>query len=294
MDYFHTEEICRKEFAKIRFAAGEYCPYCEHAEIYKFSGGKRYRCAGCKSDFSIKTGTIFGDSKLPLRKWFMAIYLLSSSAKGMSSIQLSKHLGVTQKTAWFMAHRIRKAHKQETRKLRGKVEADETYIGGKAKNMHSRRRREIMKGRGTYGKVPIFGLRTRTGKVRAQVIESTGMDTLHYQLKSNMARGATLYTDEWMGYNRLGRIYKRGVVQHGVGEYVRGKAHINGIESFWALFKRGYHGTYHSMSKKHLQRYVDEFVVRFNNRLNPPQRIFHGAVQSAADTGQLTYESLTA
>jgi len=294
MDYFRTEEICRREFAKIRFPSGEYCPYCEHNEIYKFSGGRRYRCAGCKQDFSIKTGTIFGDSKLPLRKWFIAIYLMRTSPKGISSLQLAKHVGVTQKTAWFMAHRIRKAHKQETRKLRGKVEADETYIGGKAKNMHARRRRQIFNGRGTVAKIPIFGLKTRTGKVRAHVIESADMETLHTRLKENVVKGATLYTDEWRGYNRLGRRFKRGVVQHGAGEYVRGNAHINGIESFWALFKRGYHGTYHSMSKKHLQRYVDEFVVRFNNRLNPPQRIFHGAIQSAADTTQLTYESLTA
>ena len=140
-DYFCDEATCVKHYTEIRFGNGEYCPHCGHTEIYKFSNGKRYRCAKCKQDFTIKTGTVFGESKLPLRKWFMAIYLLSTTSKGISSVQLAKHVGVTQKTAWFMAHRIREAHQQNKGQLFGKIEADETFIGGLSKNMHKSKRR---------------------------------------------------------------------------------------------------------------------------------------------------------
>src|ERR1039457_6262266 len=139
-DYFSSEEVCRQHFTAIRFADGEYCPHCGHTEIYTFKDGKRYRCAKCKQDVTIKTGTVFGESKLPLRKWFMAIYLLSTTSKGMSSVQVAKHVGVCQKTAWFMAHRIREAHQRNKGQLTGKIEADETFIGGLSKNMHKAKR----------------------------------------------------------------------------------------------------------------------------------------------------------
>src|SRR5271170_5904596 len=154
-DFFHDEETCVKHFASIRFANGEYCPHCGHTEVYAFKGGKRYRCASCKQDFTIKTGTVFGESKLPLRKWFIAIYLLSNTSKGMSSVQLAKHVGVTQKTAWFMAHRIREAHQQNRGQLFGRVEADETFIGGLSKNMHKKKREAKINGTGGTDKTPV-------------------------------------------------------------------------------------------------------------------------------------------
>src|SRR5271170_3971022 len=155
-DYFCDEETCRKHYAGIRFGNGEYCPHCGHTEIYTFKGGKRYRCASCKQDFTIKTGTVFGESKWPLRKWFMAIYLLSTTSKGISSVQLAKHVGVTQKTGWFMDHRIRKAMKENKGQLFGTVEVDETYVGGLAKAMHKDKRRT--QGTGGVGKVAVMGM----------------------------------------------------------------------------------------------------------------------------------------
>jgi transposase-like protein len=279
--------------ANVRFADGESCPYCRHCKIYTFSDGKRYRCAKCRQDFSIKTGTIFESSRLPLRKWFIAIYLLTNTGKGISSIQLAKHLGVTQKTAWFMAHRIREGNQQPKHKLTGTVEADETYIGGKAKNMHAKRRRRVITGTGTSNKIPIFGIKTRDGKVRAKVINQVDASTLHRAVLVNVQKGATLYTDEHRGYNGLGNNYRRGVVQHGIGEYVKGDCHTNGIESFWSLFKRGYHGVYHYMSKKHLQRYVNESVFRFNLRFENMDAVFQTAIKHLVSTPQLSYERLT-
>lgn len=247
-DYFCDEETCRKHYAEIRFGNGGYCPHCGHKEIYTFKDGKRYRCASCKQDFTIKTGTVFGESKLPLRKWFMAIYLLSTSSKGISSVQLAKHAGVTQKTAWFMAHRIREAHQQNKGQLFGTIEADETYIGGKAKNMHAKIRKVKITGTAGVNKIPVLGMKSRDGEVRAQVIEKTGTETIHPIINANVAAGSTLYSDEWCAYRNLKGL-NHGVVRHSIKEFTNGDCHTNGIESFWALFKRGYHGVYHQMSK---------------------------------------------
>jgi transposase-like protein len=292
-DFFHSEEVCLQHYTATRFANGEYCPHCNHREIYSFKGGKRYRCASCKKDFTIKTGTLFGESKLPLRKWFTAIYLLSTTSKGMSSVQLAKHVGVTQKTAWFMAHRIRAAHHQKTEKLTGTIEADECYLGGKAKNMHAKKRREVITGTGGINKVPVFGIKTRDGEIRAIVVENTDSSTLHPLIKQHVAAGSTLYTDEHRAYNGLSKDYVRGIIRHGASEFVKGDCHTNGIESFWAVFKRGYHGVYHQMSKKHLQRYVNEFAFRFNQKANPMQRVFSDVVQRVANHRQLPYKILT-
>jgi transposase-like protein len=292
-DYFCDEATCVKHFTSIRFANGEYCPHCGHTEIYAFSSGKRYRCKSCKQDFTIKTGTVFGESKLPLRKWFMAIYLLSTTSKGISSVQLAKHVGVTQKTGWFMDHRIRKAMQQNRGQLFGRVEADETFIGGLSKNMHRHKREAKIKGTGGTDKTPIFGLRSRTGEVRAKVVNSVGMADLHKEINENVAIGSTLYTDQWVAYRGL-RQYVRGVVNHGAREYVKGDCHTNGIESFWALFKRGYHGVYHQMSRKHLQRYLNEYAFRLNRRNRSMQSIFSEIVATVMNTKQLPYKELIA
>src|SRR5208282_1964851 len=168
-DYFHDEATCVEHFTESRFRNGEYCPHCHHDKIYKCANGKRYHCAKCKQDFTIRTKTVFGDSKLPLRKWYMAVYLLATSGKGISSVQLAKHVGVTQKTGWFIDHRIRSAMKQNKGQLFGKVEADETFIGGLSKNMHKKKRLAAIKGTGGMDKTPIFGMKNRGGEVRAKV-----------------------------------------------------------------------------------------------------------------------------
>jgi transposase-like protein len=292
-DYFHDEETCVKHFTSIRFRNGEYCPHCGHIEIYTFRNGKRYRCAKCKQDFTIKTGTVFGESKLPLRKWFIAIYLLSNTSKGISSVQLAKHVGVTQKTGWFMDHRIRKAMTQNKGQLFGQVEADETFIGGLSKNMHRKQRELAIKGTGGTGKAAIFGLKSRTGEVRAQVVKSVGSVHIHPAIKEHVAPGTTLYTDQWVAYRGL-RQYVRQMVNHGMKEYVKGDCHTNGIESFWALFKRGYHGIYHQMSKKHLQRYVNEYAFRWNRKGQSMQDIFSELIAKMSESSKLPYKELTA
>ncbi|MGA2233840.1 MAG: IS1595 family transposase, partial [Tepidisphaeraceae bacterium] len=238
-DYFKDEAVCVAHFTESRFRGGEYCPHCKHDKIYKCANGKRYHCANCKQDFTIRTGTVFGESKLPLRKWFMAVYLLSTTSKGISSVQLAKHLGVTQKTAWFMAHRIRAAATQSTTPLSGRCEADECYVGGLARNMHKDKRKNI--GTGGAGKTPIIGVVQRGGDVKATVAENLKNETLVANVADKVEKGSFVYTDEHCGYSGLHRLgYLHNRVRHSRLEFVVGDAHTNTIESFWALFKRGY------------------------------------------------------
>jgi transposase-like protein len=294
MDYFCDEATCVRHFTESRFRDGEYCPHCHHKKIYKCGNGKRYQCAKCKQDFTICTKTVFGDSKLPLRKWYIAVYLLATSNKGISSVQLAKQVGVTQKTAWFMAHRIRAAKVQGKRQLSGTVEVDETYIGGLEKNKSASRRVKGAQGRSTKSKKPVVGIIQRAGEVRAAVVDRVTMATVEDQVKANVAELTKLDTDDFLSYARLGRSFPHTAVSHSNGEYVRGDAHTNTIESFWALFKRGYNGVYHWMSKKHLQRYVNEFTFRFNCRSNEMQTVFGEVVQRMADTKKLGFKELTA
>jgi transposase-like protein len=288
-DYFRDEATCVQHFTATRFAHGEYCPHCGHGKIHLFANGKRYRCAGCKQDFTIRTNTVFGESKLSLRKWFMAVYLLSTTSKGISSVQLAKHVGVTQKTAWFMAHRIRKAHQQNKGLLTGTIEADETYVGGKEANKHASKRMHA--GRGGVGKAVVFGAVSRDGEVRAKVIPVADSIRLHESVKETVAKGSRLYTDDHRGYRLKG--FKHRTVKHSDREYVDGIVHTNSVESFWALFKRGYHGVYHQMSKKHLGRYLDEFTFRFNRRKDAMQNVFADVVTGIAESTKLPYKTLT-
>lgn len=291
IEHFKDEETCRKHFAAIRFQNGEYCPHCGHGTIYTFSGGKRYRCAACKQDFTIKTGTIFSESKLPIKKWFIAIYLLSTTSKGISSVQLAKHVGVTQKTAWFMDHRIRKAMKQNGGQMFGPVEVDETFVGGLEKNKHKSKRKHL--GTGGVGKTAVFGMKSRTGAIKAEVVTGVSSGDLQPLIKLNIVEGSQVYSDSWVGYRGLCG-YQHTVVNHSGGVYVLGNAHTNGIESFWALFKRGYHGVYHWMSRKHMQRYVDEFVFRLNLKGSDLKTVFSAVVAKVSESTKLPYKELIA
>lgn len=291
LDYFKDEETCVQHFIKIRFRDGAYCPHCGHKDVYQFQDGKRYRCAKCKQDFTIKTKTVFGESKLPLRKWFIAIYLLTTTSKGISSVQLAKHAGVTQKTAWFMDHRIRAALKQNKGQLFGTVEVDETFIGGLEKNKHKSKR--LHRGTGGVGKTPVFGLAQRAGEIRAVVSEKVNMITAERHIATHVKIGTKLNTDDCVAYARIKRLFPHEFVSHANGEYARGDVHTNTLESFWALFKRGYHGVYHQMSKKHLQRYVDEFAFRWNVRPSTLQEVFSDVVLRVANSSVLSYKTLT-
>lgn len=293
LSYFKDEETCRDYFEQIRFQDGEYCPHCGNTLVYRFSNGKRFRCSACKKDFTIKTGTVFGESKVSMKKWFIAIYLLTTSKKGISSVQLAKQIGVTQKTAWFMDHRIRKALKQNKLQLFGHVEMDETYIGGKEKNKHQSKRVKGTQGRNLKTKTPVFGMIQRKGDVKAKVVENVKMKTLEKEIVEHIKIGTKLYTDELLSYSRIGSLYPHESVKHGKGEYCREDIHSNSIESFWALFKRGYYGIYHTMSKKHLQKYVDEFVYRFNYRSAELENIFPDLLNKVSNSNRLTYKNLT-
>lgn len=275
------EKTCREYFASIRFANGDFCPLCKHPKIFRFKDG-RYRCAGCRKDFTIKTGTIFGESKIPLRKWFIAIYLLTTRKKGVSSIELAEQVGVSQKTAWFMDHRIREAMKQGGGKLSGIVEIDETYIAGK----HQRKD-------GFRKKAAVLGMIERGGKIKAYQIPNRQTHIIFNKVREHISLGAFIMTDEASVYKKLPKIgYRRGGVKHYKKEWARGEIYTNSIESFWALFKRGHHGIYHSMSKKHLQRYIDEFVFRFNVRAEDMATKFESLIQKVSECGTLSYKEL--
>lgn len=269
LTYFENEQVCREYLEIIRWEGVLECPYkdCVGGRISKFKDGKRYKCSACQRTYSIKVGTIFEDSKIELRKWFAGIYLITSHKKGISSCQLARDLGVTQKTAWYMNHRVRHSLGLEPEdKLTGVIEADETFVGGLEANKHKSKRTEGTQGRSVQTKQPVVGVVSRGGELRAKLIPDTKGANLRRFVYDNVARGSQLNTDEWYGYKGLEKIFGHSIVKHNENKYVDGNCHTNTMEGFWSLLKRGIVGIYHSMSAKHLQKYVDEFVFRYNTR----------------------------
>jgi transposase-like protein len=268
-DYFNTEDKCKQAIAQERWGEGAaVCPYCGHTHTYVCADG-RYSCPNCHKKFNVTVGTIFENTKVSLRKWFMAMYLVSSHKKGVSSHQLSRDIKVTQKTAWFMLHKIRGLYGQsDSVSLNGEVEMDEMYLGGRETNKHESKRTEGTQGRSTKTKTPIFGMIEREGKVIAMKVENTQGATLMPIVSQFVESGSTTYTDEASIYHKLEQNgYNHVFVNHGQREYVRAKdIHTNSIEGFWAHFKRVVFSTYHCVSKDYLQRYIDEQVYRWNTR----------------------------
>ena len=265
-DIFPTEDAAREWFESRIWPTGRCCGHCGSVRTCKASHAKMpYWCSDCRSYFSVRTGTALESSKLPLRKWAFAIYLEITSLKSVSSMKLHRDLDISQKAAWFMLHRIRETWKPHRgHSFSGPVEVDETYFGGKARNMHAHKREQVITGRGAVGKTAVIGAKDReTNRVTAEVIKDTGQITLQGFVSANVEPGAKVYTDDHAGYDGLPN---HETVRHSVKEYVNGQAHTNGIESFWAMLKRAHKGTFHKLSPKHLQRYVNEFAGKHNVR----------------------------
>jgi transposase-like protein len=288
--YFADKDTCTTFMAQIRWPEGVTCPVCESKEVSYLSTRFMWKCKACKKQFSVKVGSIMEDSPIGLDKWLAAIWMIANCKNGISSYEIHRALGITQKSAWFLLHRIRLAMQTGTfEKMSGTIEVDETYIGGLARFMHKNKRGNFG-GTGGTGKVAVMGLLERDGKVRAKVIADTKHATLQGEVREHVESGSEVFTDAHRSYFGLREDYIHQVIDH-AEEYVRGNVHTNGIENFWSLLKRGIKGTYVSVEPFHLFRYLDEQTFRFNNRKVKDADRFLSVVKSV--TGKrLTREEL--
>ena len=290
---FPTEESCIKYLEKHRWRGIITSPFDPTSKVYKCKKNNKYKCKNTNRYFNAKTGTIFENSKIPLQKWFWVLFAFSSDKKGISSYQIVRDIGITQKSAWFVLHRLRVGFECPIFKsmLGNEVEVDETYLGGSNPNRHWDKKVPRCQGRSWKDKTPILVMIERKGNVIAQVVPNTQKENLEPIIKENIKQGSNVYTDEWLAYNELYKTYKHEIVNHRIKQYVNGEASTNSAENFNSHLKRMIYGTYHWISKKHMQKYIDEFVLRFNTRKHEEKDRFNLALSSMVDK-RLTYQQL--
>jgi len=286
VEQFHDEERDRAYLESLRWPDGLKCPRCGSSKTSRaMKNGNNYNCDVCRYQFTVTAGTIFHDSHLPLRKWFLAVYLMIESKKGISANQLKRSLKVSYKTAWYLCHRIRKAMEEAKGQpqLDGTAEVDETFVGGK----YDRRRK-----RGPWEKQAVLGMIARHGRLEVKPVRSTGNKVLVPIVEDRVNKDATVITDEWAAYKTLDEEYRHEVVNHKAEEWVRGEAHTNTIENAWSLFKRSIIGSFHQISSKHVEAYLDEFEWRFNNRNNP--HLFRDTIIRLLNSPKLEFKEFIA
>ncbi len=283
IQYFANPQRCRDLLSAMRWPQGLACPKCNSLRHGFLKSRNVYQCKDCRKQYTAKLGTIFEDSPLPLDKWFCALWMITSAKNGVSSYEVHRALNVTQKTAWFMLHRLRLALQKGSidRKLMGDVEVDETYIGGQARNMHKDKQLKMKREEGFFRKAVVIGMLERSGEVRTAVINRASTKLIEKAVKENVVPGSNLYSDEANAYVKVGKEYVHQVINH-AETYVNGNVHTNNIENYWSLLKRGIKGTYVSVEPFHLFRYLDEQSFRFNTRKDNDQGRFMTALSQVS------------